>query len=488
MNILLIGNGFDLAHGLPTQYKDFLMFAKMVKVVIKTMGIENQIPRNEKEFKSWTDKIQDLKSDNLNAIFSSLISDEASDEETQKFYGIRDYVTNLFVQGDITIRKKLVYYIHNNFWIDYFLQCNMYQKENWIDFESEIKDIIESFDEDIHNSSNKIKISDEAVRNKISKEFLRDYFIFDTDQLIQSKKMIACEEAKKKGLNVHECSDYINKYKEENPIEDSIVISYKTIIERLENDLNRLILALEIYIADYIDNINDICKSPDIESILEEFAKTKNVLYETKNKFICFNYSHTCNRLYDIKIEDNYDFIHGEAKQRKNKEKFKNNMVLGIDEYLSNKKKNKDIEFIGFKKYYQRIYKETGSNYKDWVNEIKRMNKKTKEEIASKKDELKANKGLDYAGLNTRKELERLENNPPKHFLYIFGHSLDVTDGDILRDLILNDNVYTIIYYFSEEAHARQIVNLVKVIGPDELIRRTGGSKKTIKFIPQQKM
>ena len=28
MNILVIGNGFDLAHGLPTKYTDFLDFIK----------------------------------------------------------------------------------------------------------------------------------------------------------------------------------------------------------------------------------------------------------------------------------------------------------------------------------------------------------------------------------------------------------------------------------------------------------------------------
>lgn len=28
MNILIIGNGFDLAHGLPTKYGDFLIFVK----------------------------------------------------------------------------------------------------------------------------------------------------------------------------------------------------------------------------------------------------------------------------------------------------------------------------------------------------------------------------------------------------------------------------------------------------------------------------
>ncbi len=29
MNILVIGNGFDLAHGLPTKYTDFLKFTEL---------------------------------------------------------------------------------------------------------------------------------------------------------------------------------------------------------------------------------------------------------------------------------------------------------------------------------------------------------------------------------------------------------------------------------------------------------------------------
>ena len=31
MKILLIGNGFDLAHGLPTAYKDFLKYCTDIK-------------------------------------------------------------------------------------------------------------------------------------------------------------------------------------------------------------------------------------------------------------------------------------------------------------------------------------------------------------------------------------------------------------------------------------------------------------------------
>lgn len=85
------------------------------------------------------------------------------------------------------------------------------------------------------------------------------------------------------------------------------------------------------------------------------------------------------------------------------------------------------------------------------------------------------------------------------HELYIFGHSLDVTDKDILRDLILNDNVNTTIYYHKtydksgKDDNGRndlgsKIANLIKVIGQDELIRRTGGSTKTIEFKLQQDM
>lgn len=72
--------------------------------------------------------------------------------------------------------------------------------------------------------------------------------------------------------------------------------------------------------------------------------------------------------------------------------------------------------------------------------------------------------------------------------IYIFGHSLDVTDKDVLRDLILNDNVHITIFYHSKEAMGQQVANLVKVIGQDELIRRTGESNKTIEFKPQQSM
>ena len=40
MNILIVGNGFDLAHGLPTKYGDFLKFVEVIRQVLNTKGEE----------------------------------------------------------------------------------------------------------------------------------------------------------------------------------------------------------------------------------------------------------------------------------------------------------------------------------------------------------------------------------------------------------------------------------------------------------------
>lgn len=205
---------------------------------------------------------------------------------------------------------------------------------------------------------------------------------------------------------------------------------------------------------------------------------------------ISFNYTNTYEQIYfkDENIENYIHYIHGKADIIHEMED--NNMVLGIDEFLPNDRKDKDIEFIAFKKFYQRICKETGSKYKEWVDEIQsdfqiyndaENNCMEMLKCALREDDMeKALKWQKSAHENNTKKMK-------KHNLYIFGHSLDVTDKDILKELILNDNVDTTIFFRNQEQKEQQVANLVKVIGPDELIRRTGGSTKTIAFEQQRK-
>ena len=68
----------------------------------------------------------------------------------------------------------------------------------------------------------------------------------------------------------------------------------------------------------------------------------------------------------------------------------------------------------------------------------------------------------------------------------LYGHSLDVTDKDVLSKLILMDNTTTHIFYHNRNNMAKQIGNLVKVIGKEKLISMSGGRDRSIKFILSQ--
>ena len=48
MNILVLGNGFDLAHGLPTSYKDFLDYLSVIEFLCDEHNKHQSYP-NEKE-------------------------------------------------------------------------------------------------------------------------------------------------------------------------------------------------------------------------------------------------------------------------------------------------------------------------------------------------------------------------------------------------------------------------------------------------------
>ena len=128
-------------------------------------------------------------------------------------------------------------------------------------------------------------------------------------------------------------------------------------------------------------------------------------------------------------------------------------MVLGIDEYLEDEDKDKNIEFIQFKKFFQRIYKRTGCKYVDWVS----------------------SNGKRY--VDEQFEIE----------IYICGHSLDTTDNDVLSEIINYNRSRIKIYYLNKQVMGKQITNLVKMIGQDTLVSSVYGDSAKIEFIEQKK-
>ncbi len=403
MNILVIGNGFDLAHGLPTKYTDFLEWVKA------EYGLYTKLRESNDDIVVGAN----IRVDWAIVTYPSQISVEVLEQRE--------------------VQKELWECMSDNIWIDYFLNNSAYIKDNWIDFECEISKIIRSIDCD----RDEIELDEEIY--VLSNEFLCRKFLYK------------------------DCSSL---FEDMNGKEG---ISFQVLLDKLYHDLNRLIRLLEIYLEVYVEEIDCVKISPDL----------KNMHFDG---VLSFNYTDTYRRVYGYRGRTNYDFIHGQADI--NNSIYTNNMVLGIDEYLSDDRKDSDVTFIAFKKFFQRIYKCTGSEYIEWINKI------NVERVIRNYEYV----GEDEDGMETWELQPAFEHN-----LYIFGHSLDITDKDVLKKLIMNDRVKTTIFYnkISDEhgktdggkkSLAMKITNLVKVIGQDELIRKTGGSHKTIEFKLQQDM
>lgn len=391
MKILLIGNGFDLEHNLPTSYRDFLIFCDKVR---RIFYYDNSISLDQ--FKKENLDYWDT-GDYIKGIL-------------QDAYFKRQVNTNYNAEGSIKIKvdtqykeiNELYANINNNIWYYYFFNRLNYIGENWIDFEMEISRVIKALD------SARFQVACGGSMQSIDEE--------------EQRLLIVLLHISKKSLK--------DIY--------STVEAIDTFSQYLKEELDRLVRALEIYIAKFVSGIPIKAKSADISNLHPDCV-------------LSFNYSNTYERVYGSGKNIEYDYIHGKADINKNTKTC--DLVLGIDEYLDDDDKDKQLEFLTFKKYYQRIYKSTGNKYLDWIDEI--------------------NGNLNV--VNT---------------LYIFGHSLDVTDKDILKMFICNDNVQTKIFYYRKNEDDKVVLgklikNLIKIIGQEELIRRTGGTHKTIEFIQQ---
>lgn len=419
MKILLIGNGFDLAHKLPTKYEDFLAFCEEVRTLYtySWKATEKQYRQNRLDCGKL---VEDIKNE-----FSA-----AFRQRTQQ----RDKDDLKVVIPDPRF-TELCGLVEKNVWIDYFLERqNRLAGKNWIDFEAEISDVIQALD-----TANRRLQAGETNGLREPERFAK---------LLQ-------------GCGLKEAEVFNDK---------SAMYEFTA---RLRSDLDKLTRALEIYIAGFVEKLSPDRKDPDIEKL-------------DPDHILSFNYSNTYQRLYGGDKALQYDYIHGKARLDGDEQTC--GLVLGIDEYLDDDRKNKDLSFLTFKKFYQRIYKGTGSGYLSWLAAIEAEGRDIERKRAA--SERKAANAAEKAVQREMSALAAAVLKRPTHELYIFGHSLDVTDRDVLRRLLCCEAIRTKIYYHrkdekDKQSLADQIKNLIAIIGQDELIRKTGGPHKAIEFVPQ---
>lgn len=126
MNMLIIGNGFDLAHGRPTTYGDFLNF---IEQIVRT----RTYTRTKEQFEKT---LPDLHTEVKRYILSAF--------ETREF--LLDDVAN----NSNPVIDELYESLDENVWYEYFrtiVREDKMRGKNWIDFESEISEVIQFFDE-----------------------------------------------------------------------------------------------------------------------------------------------------------------------------------------------------------------------------------------------------------------------------------------------------------------------------------------------------
>lgn len=397
MNMLIIGNGFDIAHERPTKYEDFLKFTKEIVRTKNYHGdkvkFENTMPELHTDVKTY-----------ILLAFSTRT-------------GYKDdgrHNTNAAIQ-------EIYDYLDENVWYNYFqaiVKDDKIRGKSWIDFESEILRIIQFFDKkfsDLYKPLPELKNFDE----------------FDEKIRIFWSKLKFSKYNKLKNRT----EDYKN--------------TCLDFIEKTYQDLEGLIRCLEIYLDDCVVKTPVTCYSPDIQEL--EIDSVLN-----------FNYTAIPTDIYPSLTNTHY--IHGRAKSdRPAKE---NNMVLGVNEYWDDSEKDFRTNFNSYKKFVQRIMKETGIGYKRALREMT----------------------LEYEDFAQRQAKTNLYVQPPTNNVYIFGHSLDITDRDILREVIRTPGVVTTIFYRNKQQQANQIANLSKALGQDEFLERTFSTSPTIIFKQQADM
>ena len=124
MNILIIGNGFDIAHGLPTKYTDFLKYC-------------------------------------------------------------RDYQGSGKISNDVNINEEFADIIADNVWLKHFLAItpNLDDDKTWIDFENEIRKAIIKFHGAVINADKTSPGRIAAIEKLKSQHPFRKFILFKNNQL-----------------------------------------------------------------------------------------------------------------------------------------------------------------------------------------------------------------------------------------------------------------------------------------------------------------
>ncbi|MDY6456285.1 AbiH family protein [Acinetobacter faecalis] len=183
-----------------------------------------------------------------------------------------------------------------------------------------------------------------------------------------------------------------------------------------------------------------------INHVVEKLIQNRNIKLENyfeTNYVYSFNYTSTFSTIYNKKIKVHY--LHGSVK-------FKNSIVLGISELHDNLLKK--YKAYGFVKYHQKLLKNTDYKFVENdrnIHKIRQFWKDVGKEVEGFPEEFLAKNRCN---------------------IYIWGHSLDKSDGAYIREIFLlnhdfDANVRLIILYYNDSAKFELLANLLDILGQE---------------------
>ena len=413
--ILILGNGFDLAHGLPTKYSHFLEFCKRVEEIwlYDTSNDEATIANFKKTWiENW----------DTDVTIKDTIVVEFCNRKIRRNPGGTYEITS-----DSIELSEIHNLLDDNVWYQYFTELystNCMKGENWIDFESEIRFIIKVVDE---HSLSLADIWNDVINKAVASL---------NDQKLKkfNSKFLTDKYANRKGWN--------SKH----------LPTVRDFREKAFEDLERLTRALELYLAVFVEKIpiSDSKKIPEISNLSPDYV-------------INFNYTDT----YEINYKKGIVYhIHGKADAKHPAEE--NNMVLGIDEYWLGDERDERTNFTIFKKFAQRIQKHTGNESYKYLKEIQKIFKE---------------KGNSWSGNGDVSK----DHPDGVSYVYVFGHSLDVTDKDILSSFIGDDSTSVVVYCMDKATEGELIGNTIKLIKEEKLLEKSNHLPTKLKYVIPKK-
>lgn len=374
INVLVIGNGFDIHHGMKTKYTDFLEFVK-------------------------------------------------------------DYKNNKNIQPIVSIYDEIgqvMDLIYSNNFINFFENYHE-QVKGWIDFESLIKEIIESIDSVIKNM-----IANKGVYTRIQGSNKYNY----ADECSDKFKTIIAESFDK--LFRFNSSMIFLKEEYQNNI---VVVDKDKITKILHKELDDLRDIMALYFKYY-----ELGRRYEDD---KDVFTYKQIVNMNIDRVITFNYTNTYER-YGIN-PINVTHIHGKAMEtcliqnEENVEVELNSIVLGYQD-----DKEEELDFVYFKKYFQCLCFNT-----DLVTD-KCFSRRSR------------------VGFEQEDFAEKFLLEGAAVIVHIFGHSLDKTDKEKLIPVFNKADIVKI-YCLDEKDFEAKVIKVLDLLGKKIAVEKIYG--KQIKFI-----